>query len=228
MDTSSVQPSTPSAAEPSSPKPSFLPPTTPEPPSPRPSSIRAQLMTSWASIVIAICALLLSVYSARETQENTRFATMPYLSFSFDWTGPGVGWSYSNDGQGPALIKSYEVLVDGRRMHTLDEFVAALDIPAPWQGTVDLRVLYPGRLIPPHEAFHHLIWFNTPDKNGTLQKKLASTQDRISFRACYCSLFGDCWRSSTAAPEAVASCEVLPLSEVFAAGSSPDISLPAR
>ena len=79
---------------------------------------RAQLITSSSSVVIALCALLLSFYSAFQTRRTARLSVRPYIVMSFYFNKEGAGWTLANGGQGPAIIRSFEVSLDGQRVES--------------------------------------------------------------------------------------------------------------
>ena len=74
-----------------------------------------QVLTGASSVVIALCALIISILHGRTTRYHNKISVRPHLS----------GWSESdntnryfsadiiNNGLGPALIKGSSVRVDG-------------------------------------------------------------------------------------------------------------------
>lgn len=74
------------------------------------------VITGISSVVIAMCAVLISIWHGIETRRHNRLSVMPHLTT----------WTYSSDekqtytvelinnGIGPALIESFEIYVDGK------------------------------------------------------------------------------------------------------------------
>src|SRR5271165_597970 len=179
-----------------------------------PSASRAQVVTSWASVGIAVCALFLSVYSAYQTRRTTRLAAMPFIIIEFYWNDSGAGWYFANSGEGLALIKSFKVSVDGRRIRSWNELVETLHLEQKWVFTVP----EPGGAMQPNNTGHpavKIFWLSPP------AEKLISMSNRVRIDTCYCSIYGECWTANwhfykqDMSPEGVASCEVIPDAEKF-------------
>lgn len=70
-----------------------------------------------AAEIIALCALLFTGYSTYATRRHDRLSVKPHLTtFVHRSQKPGEGFlaiSLLNNGLGPALIDSYEILIDG-------------------------------------------------------------------------------------------------------------------
>ena len=65
-----------------------------------------------ASAIIAVCALVLTIYQARLARRHNRLSVRPLLSsFVEQVSGPDARITFSlvNNGLGPALVDSFEV-----------------------------------------------------------------------------------------------------------------------
>ncbi|CAG1021695.1 hypothetical protein DOJK_01178 [Patescibacteria group bacterium] len=75
-----------------------------------------EMCTGIASSVIAICALILSVWQGYLTRLHNRISVKPHLTtWSYDYI-PGKGLcsiDLINNGIGPAVIKKFIIKVDG-------------------------------------------------------------------------------------------------------------------
>jgi hypothetical protein len=157
-----------------------------------------------SAVVVALASLVVAVYEARTNREYQKVSVWPYVTQSNAWV-PGEPYSrtLSNLGVGPALVKSFQVSVDGGPRRDWAEVSRALTgRPAPELVYYSVRagsVLLPDKpvplvKIPPGEAAQRF-W------------EQAQTT-RLSIRLCYCSLYDDCWVSDTRTdqPSPVGSC----------------------
>jgi hypothetical protein len=75
-----------------------------------------QFITGVSSGIIALCALILSLYQGYQTRKHNRLSFKPHLT-TWTNTNPEMGF-YSveliNNGLGPALIEEFTVRVDGK------------------------------------------------------------------------------------------------------------------
>jgi hypothetical protein len=169
--------------------------------------------------VVAACALLMStvtagamVYQTRVLQDQFSATVWPYLGVSFDYSPASVDVRMINEGVGPALIRSAQVVVDGKPMVGWDRrFLAAV---------------FGGRL---RGAKHLQAQMGSVDASTALRAgedrtiirvqgprnviRLALTHD-ITLKFCYCSINSRCWNvvdssqsSRPAIPAMVAECK---------------------
>jgi hypothetical protein len=181
-----------------------------------PATNRPQLITSWASIVIALSGLLLSVYSACQSHSATRLSARPYVQIPFSFDDTGAGWRYLNMGLGVAVVKSFEVSLDGQRVRSWNELRDKLGL----KGHLDFSVPGPGNIASPYKSGDRadLFWVSPDERN-----LLVSKSQRVRITSCYCSLYEECWKSSYATemeipnviPEKVSACALLPANERF-------------
>lgn len=77
-------------------------------------------ITAIGACFIALLALLLGIWEAREARQHARLSVIPKLMFdttvSSAW--PEVGIKLLNKGVGPALIDEFRLLVDGKRVES--------------------------------------------------------------------------------------------------------------
>lgn len=143
-----------------------------------------------ASAIIASCALFLALYDGYQTRRHQRLLVMPRIIFDFRWSGDGAGWLIGNQGIGPADIRWFSVLVDGRPQRNWIEVVAAIGVPPGYIITNQL-ILAPGQLLPAHPEAGTLFWIT-----GAAAKQVFQRQShRVVVKACYCSLYGECWET---------------------------------
>jgi hypothetical protein len=162
-------------------------------------------------LVIAVCALLVSALATSASWWQTHVVAQqlqaqvwPYLTITGTLSNDEISYAISNDGLGPAVIRSVVLTVDGKPQRTMIDAMHALIGPmghqahglamaAPGAGTV-IRV---GGSV----TMFHLT-------SAALVPKLARQTGRVGLRVCYCSIVGGCWRkeSQHSDPRIVASC----------------------
>ena len=202
-----------------------------EPPEPKKTGHR------WIDMVVALLALFMSVLSIFVAQHTSE--TMERLVHANSWPFVQLGSGNANDdrqpelifgmsnvGTGPARIHSFDVLVDGEpisraRNMTYDiieaccsgEFRAAVARSNGDQlAAVGYDLTSPASQIflASNEEVSPMRWARS-ETNEQLWRAvdMARQTGRIQMRACYCSVFDECWIAQTNVfpPTPVASCE---------------------
>lgn len=101
----------------------------------------------------------------------------------------GSGWKLGNAGLGPALVRWFEVTVNGRPVRDWIEFGKAVGLPSNYE----FKYWIPGRstAIPPQEP-RELFWVVPGPANDALR----GTKAEVTIRICYCSIYDECWLAS--------------------------------
>ncbi len=180
-------------------------------------------------LVIAICALLISSlataaswWQSRVVAEQLSAQVWPYVSFAESYGDDTVSISISNDGLGPAVLRTAAVLVDGKPQASFVDAMHALIGPhlvqrAKRAGDKALRAGYttggPGTVL---RAGATATVFSLHSRTFAPQVGRAST--RLQLRACYCSIEGACWSkdSRTDDPRPVRVCPAEPANMLLA------------
>lgn len=167
---------------------------------PLPEETRAALarigQRNWdgAAAVIAafvgLLALLVSGYTAYLQRQQVRAQVWPYLE-------PGMSssrreFTLNNKGVGPAIIRSVQVLADGKPQRNWSEVFAALGI------NYDHHIPYStvnGVVISANDKVTQLLFPTAEDFN-----LFAHEMPRLDLEVCYCSSLGDCWNYNGNAP----------------------------
>ncbi len=187
--------------------------TPPEPgPGPRLSSLlRADLIIAMCALLISSLACIAAVLQTRVIGEQLSANVWPYLDFSTSSTSntgkqklqDELSVSVTNDGLGPAVIKSVTLTFGSRHFNDVDSVVTAI-VPGrnKFNGSISSSNITPGSVIRPSETVTIL------DAKGTqfvlpLRKRAAAVDVAI----CYCSLLKTCWVVHVAsAPRDVKAC----------------------
>jgi hypothetical protein len=182
---------------------------TPEP-SPRESK------TFRLDLVIAICALFVSSLATAASWWQSRIVATqlssqvwPYLSVQTTYDGSSVALTVSNEGLGPARVRSIVLSLDGKPHQTL---TGVLDAIAPAKRR-NLRGQFsdvaPGSVI---RVGGTVTLFRIGDR--TVTGALLRNYKRLDLAVCYCPIIpGDCWLvrrggsdMGAADPQTVAEC----------------------
>lgn len=171
--------------------------------------ISSEMIVSVSAVVIGVCALAVSLYEAQLMRAQQRASVLPILELSrshYTNQERTDNWrlllQVENVGIGPAKIVDFVVTVDGAPKKTWGDAMEAL------LGG-DARVRYGvstigGRTIP---ADRNVTMFDL--SNTELTPDLVREFDRLDFKACYCSVFDECWTtaySSIGGTQPVAAC----------------------
>ena len=161
-----------------------------------------------SAVVVALASLAVALYEARTNREYQKVSVWPYVSQSNAFVpGEPYARNIANLGVGPALVKSFQVIVDGK----------------PRRDWAEVSRELTGRAVP--ELVYYSLHAGSvllPDKTVTLVRippgdaaqrfwEQAQTP-RLSVRVCYCSLYDDCWLTDgrTDQPTPVSSCRAEP------------------
>ena len=133
--------------------------------------------------LIGLLALCVSGYTAYLQRQQVRAQVWPYLE-------PGMSGSKHemilfNKGVGPAIMRSVQVLVDGKPQRNWKAVFKALGLD------YDHHIPYStinGVVIPGNDHIDQLV-FPTPEDFN----RFTAQAKRLNLELCYCSSLGDCW-----------------------------------
>jgi hypothetical protein len=157
------------------------------------------------AFVISIALAYATYVQADATRKIQQSETWPYVSYgTSDITDEGVdeiSFTLGNDGVGPARLKQLEFVYDGKPMATPRSFLQQCcgdpaSNPTPFMSSNFETVLRPGENI----RFIRLV--KKPD-NAVLWDRLEVERWKVAVRACYCSIFDDCWVLDSRKPDPV-------------------------
>jgi hypothetical protein len=170
---------------------------------PRTHADRVDRWLSLAAGAGAIFAVAVSLYQANLARAQLRASAWPYLGQSNSYV-PGQPYTreVTNEGVGPARIRAFTVLVDGKPVRTWGEVVRTLT------GAPDSGIVYSslgrGSVIPPGTA--RTLLRLPPGVQAA--RVWSEAQTRLETVICYCSIYDECWEASSERdePEAVRTC----------------------
>lgn len=189
----------------------------PEPPHAKPSGHR------WLDFLVGIAALITSAMSIFMALENSHSMqnlvhanSWPFLQISSSNTAEDnvtrtLVFDLKNAGTGPARIYYVQFLVNGRSVSGRNplvsiataccnaEFTPLASAPNRWDqlGEVITSPLGPS-VLAANDRFDALRW-QRKDSNAALWDAVDQARQRgdVAVRACYCSVFDECWIAET-------------------------------
>lgn len=158
--------------------------------------------------IVAVCALLIStvtagamVYQTRVLGDQTRVleqqfaaSNWPYLSVQTNRNSNTFGIAVTNDGAGPALIRSAQLFVDGRTVQGWSPLLEAVVRETAGSGQresfhADSVSIDASNTIRPGDSRTLLAVAGAPPRVID-----AVRSHHIALNFCYCALNGQCWR----------------------------------
>lgn len=158
------------------------------------SVVLAGLDSAWAflqqdaAFLVAGAAMFTAVYSAWATRRHNRLSVKPYLTIAH-WASEGEekwGLVLSNDGLGPAFIRSYRFYIDGTELRQ-DPGNRAADVAARLgQPTVNWEYSEPIGAIKPGDEF----FLVAAPRDAFLPDTFYTVLKRIRIQMTYASVYG--------------------------------------
>ncbi|MDX3773388.1 hypothetical protein QE250_04605 [Chromatiaceae bacterium AAb-1] len=93
----------------------------------RRKSINWEKYTALCSMLVAACALIISIWQSYSIQQHNKLSLRPYLETEFNLDLDGSWELYlHNNGMGPAQVTALHYRVDGVSYHSREDFLVAL------------------------------------------------------------------------------------------------------
>jgi hypothetical protein len=188
----------------------------------KPNIRRYDALAAGVAVFVSVLALAVSAYSTYWQRQQTRAATWPRLMMNIGNFGKGYGVALSNAGSGLLQLDSLVVSFDGKQKRTIGELLEAV---APLGGYTEGNL--PNFAVDQVDALgagEKVEFLRIDDEKIAIVLTNASLNgpNRLSVRACYCSLLDECWTldSNALRPVEVGKCSSEP--------SSFGISIPKR
>jgi hypothetical protein len=169
-----------------------------------------------SALLISVVSLVIGIHHGRTMQEmaqaNARLVqanSWPLLQYATgnanDNGDPEITMKIVNSGVGPAKLISLELFQGERRLRTPRDLVDALD-PSHPRPALSLGITLPTVLRAGQDML--ILGMKREGNVEALWDKLNQERFRFRFRACYCSVFDECWVSDllTVAPQPIQQC----------------------
>ena len=149
----------------------------------------------WVPIVIALCALFLTIYQGNQIQLHNKLSVTPHMGVGYFSNDEKAGFNLHSTGLGPATIKWMTISIDGAAKDNWDEVTKALKFSPPVNYT--FGYLFPGTVVKA-DSISNL--YSVESSKDIL--KLNKTYNSVEIVICYCSIYGEldhgqCWQTST-------------------------------
>jgi hypothetical protein len=172
-----------------------------------------------SAAVVSLVSLWLGLHSAHSMEKLVAANSYPYVelqrSTSMEkFASMPEGWRrvrymMENNGAGPARIEWVQFKFKGQPVHDLEELLQKCCSTEPInRNGIDTRGGIAGTLIRPGATVQMFSWEEPAVPNPTFLA-LHKQMDNISYSACYCSVFDDCYvtgASDDRKPQAVEQC----------------------
>ena len=177
-----------------------------------------------SALLISVVSLVIGIHHGRTMQEmaqaNARLVqanSWPLLQFATgnanDSGQPEISLKVENAGVGPAKLISLEIFHGEQRIRTPRDLMALLG-PIVGRPPLSLGVTTPTVL---RAGDSNLVVGMKREGQEALWDTFNTLRFELRFRACYCSVFDECWVSdlTTVSPQPVEHCAVSPDSFTF-------------
>jgi len=142
---------------------------------------------SLSSAAIALCALMFTVQQGCLQREYWRLTAQPHMTVSFFYNDEGAGFMFGGTGIGHAILKTFEVFVDGKPQSNWTEMCRTLGFAS--KPTFEFVVPRPEAVFNP-DSYNKTFWI----PSGPQAEELKLKTSRVLIRACYCSIYPECWQ----------------------------------
>lgn len=152
-----------------------------------------EAVVSFSAMVVSICALSVAVFEARLMQDAQqeqrvyqRASVWPNLAFQVDSDNDAIRLYLNSNGLGLAKLQSFSIAVDDKPMTGWNQAIETL-----YGHSKDLsqhRNIINGQVIP---AGSSIKLMTIKDKNF-----FTVAHDRLDVKACYCSVYNQCWEQA--------------------------------
>jgi hypothetical protein len=157
-----------------------------------------------AATIVSLVSLWLGLHSAHSMEKLVAANSYPYLDLGRSMSTPtplsgtnGFGkmveYELINDGVGPARIEWVQLKYKGKPVHDIGELLDACcaDIRRDYNG-LNMRGGVAGNLIRPGSSLKMFTWHPTAAPSPSMEA-LNRQMDNITYSACYCSVFDECY-----------------------------------
>ncbi len=148
-------------------------------------------ITSIASVVIALCAFMLSIIEAKTSREHDKLSVMPSLNVSSHYNDEGTHINIRNVGLGPAVIGKVLIELDGEEISNWRVFAEKNNISF---ENVIYSNFHPDTFFPAEPRTIKL--FGLKPGHTDHDRFRDDIVKRTNYYICYCSIYKDCWVSS--------------------------------
>lgn len=166
---------------------------------------RLDLVLALAAIFISAVSLAVAIQNSFIQRETLAGSTWPFVQRNLSGGGAlgDVTVGISNDGVGPAKIRSIEVYLDGKPVNSTRDLLQRCcgyrsDLPRQQQLARGFQVSIADNTVLRAGESNEMIRVRPSEEMRDIHRQLNAALPRISFRGCYCSVLDKCWRGELA------------------------------
>ena len=147
---------------------------------------------SLIALILSVVAVLTSIIEVNFIRQELRSEAWPYISLDTRYNADGFALTITNKGVGPARLRSVELLYEGKVINDIDKLI--LDTVGKENAfsynLYGIRNPAPGVM----SAGEQVELFTVPwePRSRLFMNNLSGD---LSVRACYCSIYDECWRA---------------------------------
>jgi hypothetical protein len=181
---------------------------------------------NWLDASLALSAFAMSIISlfvaihhghtmkemADANAKMVQASVWPFVEYTSGNDGPDgqlfIAMNLVNQGVGPARIRKFQILYQGKRMKSTSELLNACCITGPKDGEAlrdfksgPLSSQAEGRILPARGEVLFLGMRRTK-KNAAVWDRLNSERFKMRPQVCFCSVFNECWTTSQSGQDA--------------------------
>lgn len=169
------------------------------------------IIVAGAAILISVISLVVAVGHGRTMEKLVAANSWPLLRYDTgnlddETQRPVITLTIENAGVGPAMVKSFAVLLDGKPVRNQGELLRACcgEPPTPATATERLSKGWKADVVTSSiantviRAGERRDYIRLADSPAVSEQweALNKARFRLTFEACYCSVLGDCWTSN--------------------------------
>jgi hypothetical protein len=174
------------------------------------------LVLGISAVFISFVSLFLAIENGRAMERLVQANSWPSVQFTFSTANDDgtthVHFDIANKGIGPARIESLEMSYKGASVKDARALLNAMlnRTTLPRQPVIGVSDIV-SQVLASKESIRYIDFIPgdfSPEDNAVLRE----TAPKANFRACYCSVFDECWMADTTKvrPTKVKACPVLP------------------
>jgi len=164
------------------------------------------LTLALSAMFVSIVSLAVAVHHGNAMDRLVAANSWPFLMYSTDNMDPQgnrrISLKVENDGIGPARVQTFEVWWQGEAVSTAPELLrrccmtdSQTPIDSPTARSLNLVIgQVASRVIRAGEA-ETFLSLELKDANGDIWHRLDVARLQLKMRACYCSVFDECWET---------------------------------
>lgn len=179
----------------------------------------SEFIIAVASIAIALSALAVAIWQGILMRRHNRLSLRPHLTFRqmMSEANPQFSLELLNNGIGPAIIKDFQVLLDGGREDHFDAqgWMALLDLVG-LKGRAIGAVCDSEEFLAAGQSLQLIKYESLPAPMGT--RELRQALRRMEVHIEYQSVYGDKYRVRFHTPVSIQDCYEVPVSTSAANG----------